>query len=134
MTVKGKNSGSVILMAVFAIALFSTLAIGILQMNTGEIQLVQNQIYAAQAIVIAEAGLNDAFAQIRVDDEWNDGFSNKSFTGGTYTVNVTGTLPNLTITSTSNTSLGFAAEIEADVTVSINSPYIIRIDELRVNE
>jgi len=59
------NDGSVMLMAVFAIALLSVLVMGMLQMNTEEIQLMQNHIWAAQALAIAEAGLNDTFARIR---------------------------------------------------------------------
>ena len=47
---------------------------------------------------------------------------------------MTGSLPNLTVTSASSSSQGFAARVEVDVSVSEDSPYIIRIDELRVNE
>jgi len=124
----------VLLITIFAIALLSVLVMGILQMNTEEIQLMQNQIYAAQALAIAEAGLNDALAQIRVDNDWDDGFDEKPFDGGSYTVNVSGALPNLTIESTGACAQSFTARVEADVTVSSSSPYIIRIDSLRINE
>ena len=69
MKVKVKNNGMVFLITVFVIALLAVLTMGILQMNTEEIQLMQNQIYAAEALVTAEAGLNDAFAEIRADDD-----------------------------------------------------------------
>ena len=134
MGISKNKKGSVMLMAIFVIALLSTLVMGMLQMNTEEIQLMQNQIYATQAIAIAEAGLNDAFAQIRSDSNWTAGFTNKSFTGGRYSVTVSGTLPNRTITSTSTTTEGFVARVRGDVTISSSSPYIIRIDNLRVNE
>lgn len=134
MKTEEKNNGSALLITVFAIALLSVLVIGMLQINTEEIQLMQNQIYAAKALAIAEAGLNDAFAQFRVDSGWDDGFNNKSFDGGSYTVTVTGTLPNHTIESTGTTSQGFVGRVEADVTISSSSPYIIRIDSLRINE
>jgi len=49
MKVKVENNGSVLLIAIFAIALLAVLTMGILQMNTEEIQLMQNQIYAAGA-------------------------------------------------------------------------------------
>lgn len=123
-----------LLITVFVIALLSVLVMGMLQINTEETQLMQNQIFAAKALVIAEAGLNDAFAQIRTSRNWSSGFSNKSFEGGSYTVTVTGTLPNRTIESTGTTSQGFVARLDADVTISSSSPYIIRIDSLRVNE
>jgi type II secretory pathway component PulK len=132
---KAQNNGSVFLIVVFAIALMATITVGILIMTTEELQLMQNQLYAAQAIEVAEAGLNDAFAQIRTSSSWTTGFTGKSFPGyGTYTVSVTGTLPTRTITSRGTSPQGYDANVVADVTVSASSPYIIRIDDLRVNE
>jgi type II secretory pathway component PulK len=125
-----KNNGVVFLMVVFAIALLTTITVGILVMTTEELQLMQNQLYAAQAMCTAEAGLNAAFAQIRSNSSWTTGFTNTSFNGGSYTVTVTGT----TITSTGTSPQGYIARMAADVTVSASSPYKIRIDELRVNE
>jgi Tfp pilus assembly protein PilX len=130
----GKNNSSALLIAVFAIALLSVLVMGILQINIEEMQIMQNQISSAQALATAEAGLNDAFAQIRASRDWSSGFNNKSFEGGSYTVTVTGTMPNRTIESTGITSQGFVARIEVGVTISNSSPYIIRIDSLRINE
>lgn len=128
-----KNRGSVMLIAVFVIALLSALVIGMLQINTEEIQLMQNHIYASQALAVAEAGLNDALSEIRADAEWNSGFTNKSFGSHTYTVTVR-SLPVLTIESTGTSSQGFVARVEADITVGSASPYIVRIDNLRINE
>ena len=131
-----KNNGSVFLLTIFVVALLSAITIGILQMNTEEIQLMRNQIRAAEALATAEAGLNDAFAELRADSAWASGFpAGKSFNGGSYMVDaITGTLPNLTITSTGTSSQGFVAKVEADITVGSSSPYVIRIDSLRINE
>jgi len=129
-----RHNGSVFLIVVFAIALLATITVGILQMTTEELQLMQNQLYAAQAMCTAEAGLNDAFAQIRTDSSWTSGFTNKSFNSDTYTVTVTGTLPTRTITSTATSSQGYVARVAADVNVGSGPPYIIRIDNLRINE
>ncbi len=129
-----KNNGSVFLMVIFAIALLTVLVTGILQMNTEEIQIMRNQIYAAEALAIAEAGLNDAFAEIRADDDWDDGFGDKLFAGGSYDVDVDGDLPNLTIVSEGTSSQDFVARIAADITVGSIAPYAIRIDNLRINE
>jgi Tfp pilus assembly protein PilX len=134
MAVSRKNNGSVFLITIFIIALMSAAVIGMLQVNTEEIQLMRNQIYAVQALAVAEAGLNDAFSELRDDSSWADGFTDKLFNGGSYTVTVSGTLPNLIITSTGTSSQGFVARVEADVTLSSGSPYIIRIDNLRINE
>lgn len=121
------------LIVVFIIALLSALVTGMLQINTEEIQLMQNHVYASQALAVAEAGLNDAFSEIRADDEWDDGFDDKSFGSHSYTVEVSGDLPNLTIESTGTSSQGFVARVEADITVGSVSPYIVRIDKLWIN-
>jgi hypothetical protein len=131
-----QGNGSVLLIAVFAIALMSVLTIGIVEMHTEEVQLMQNQVNAAQALAVAEAGLNDAFAQIRNSSSWTpDGsYTNKSFPGyGTYTVTYEGLPPDPNIISVGTTSLGFVAKVKADITIGSSSPYIIRIDSLRVN-
>lgn len=127
---KQRNHGSVILMVIFALALLSILVMGMLDINTEELQLMQNQVYAAQALAIAEAGLNDAFSELRTDSNWNAGFSDKSFEGGSYTVQVNGAA----ITSTGISSQGYVGRVVADITVSSTSPYIIRIDKFRINQ
>jgi Tfp pilus assembly protein PilX len=134
MKTKQKNNGTVLLITIFATALLSAITIGILQINTEEIQLMRNQIYAAEAMAIAEAGLNDAFSELRLDRDWDSGFSNKVFDNGSYTVTLSGSLPNPTIESTGTSAQGFVAKVEADITVGSTSPYIIRIDSLRINE
>jgi Tfp pilus assembly protein PilX len=126
-----RNNGVVFLIVVFAIVLIATITMGILVMTTEEVQLMQNQLYAAEAICTAEAGLNDAFARIRTNPVAVS-FSN-SFNGGTYNVNVTGTPPTQ-ITSFATSSQGYDANVVADITVGTSAPYIIRIDNLRINE
>ena len=129
-----RKNGSVILIVVFIIALMSTVVAGIAQINTEELMIMTNQANSAQALCSAYAGLNDAFAELRSDSGWIDGFTNKSFNGGSYTVSVSGSLPDITLISTATTSQGFVAKVQSDVTVSTSSPYIVRVDELRINE
>lgn len=117
-------------MVVFALALLSVLVMGMLEINTEELQLMQNHVYAAQALAIAEAGLNDAFSELRLDANWNSGFSDKPFEGGSYTVDVNGTA----ITSTGVSPQGYIGRVEADITIGDTSPYVIRIDKFRINE
>lgn len=130
MKVSTDNNGSVLLITVFVIAFLSALAMGMLQMNTEEIQIVQNQIFSAEAFATAEAGLNDAFSELRADTNWSAGFTDKTFNGGSYTVDVN----SLTITSTGTSSQGFVGRVEADITIGSSSPYVIAIDHLRINE
>jgi Tfp pilus assembly protein PilX len=128
-----RNNGSVLLVVVFVAAMLSVIAIGILQMSTEEIQLMQNQINAAHALATAEAGLNDSLSRIRDGNDPN--ISSTAFNGGTYDVNAgASAVSDLLITSTGVNSQGFTARVEADVTVGSTSPYVIRIDNLRLNE
>ena len=129
-----KNDGSVLLMVVFIIVLLSSIVMGMLQVNTEETQVMRNQICAAEATATAEAGLNDALYQVRTDPNWTTGFAGKAFNGGLYTVTVTGSLPNRTITSTGTAANGFVSRAAADITVGSATPHIIRIDKFRVNE
>ena len=131
---KTRNNGSVILIVIFAVAMLSTIVAGILQLNTEELQVMQNQVYATQAWCVAEAGLSDAYYELRSDSSWNTGFTNKSFNDGSYTVTVTGTTPSLTVESTGTSQQGYVARLSADLTLSASSPYTIRVDKLRVNE
>lgn len=112
----------------------ATITMGIMVMTTEELQLMQNQLYAAEAMCIAEAGLNDTFAQIRSVPSWAGGYTNEPFNGGTYSVTVTGTLPKLSITSEGTSSQGYKARIAADVNVGSSAPCVIRINKLRINE
>ena len=131
---KARKKGSVILIAVFAIALLSTLVVGIIQMNIEEIQLMQNHVNAAQSTAVAEAGLNEAFAELRQDSSWTTGFAGKGFAGGSYTVTVAGALPNLALQATGTSAMGYVSRVDADITVGTDSPYIIRVDNMRINE
>ncbi|MHC4431750.1 MAG: hypothetical protein ACYTBS_07915 [Planctomycetota bacterium] len=134
MKAKFKNNGTVLVMTIFIVALMSAVVIGILQMNTEQIQLMHNHVCAAEAVATAEAGLNDAFAELRADSSWSTGFSNKPFNGGSYTVTVSGSLPSLTIESTGTSPQGYIAQVDADTTIGVTSPYSVTIDELRINE
>jgi Tfp pilus assembly protein PilX len=134
-----RRKGSVLIISTFVIALVSALVIGILQINMSEIRLTQHRVYASQALALAEAGLNAALAQIRWDRNWTDGFQDEilageeKFGGGDYDVDVNS--DNLTISAAVTSWQGYTSTIEAQITVSDgNSPYIIRIDNMKVNE
>ena len=130
MTVQQTRPASVLVMTVFVIAMISAVVIGMLEINTEEIQLMQNHILAAQAFATAEAGLNDAMAHLRMDHRWNAGFVDKPFSGGVYSVTVDGD----TILATGITDRGYATALEADVAVSHDGPpFAVEIGRLRVN-
>lgn len=128
-----KNNGSVLLITVFTIALLTAFVVGMLEMNTEQIQIMRNEIFAAQAIAIAEAGVADAFARIRTNSALPSNF-NSSFGGGSYAVTIAGSLPDPNITSTGTSSQGFTAKVQADITVGTAGTYVIRVNQLRINE
>jgi len=135
MTFKRYYNGSVFLVTVFVIALLATITAGILQLSAEELKISSNQLNAAEALATAEAGLNDAFARIREDSSCIDTFPfTESFNGGSYTVSAEGSLPDPNIISEATSAAGFVARVKAEVTIGSTSPYIIRIDKLRVNE
>ena len=127
-----RNNGSVILVAIFVVALLATVVIGMVQVNTEEIQVVQNHIYAAQALSIAEAGLNDAYSFLREDPFWADGFTDKAFIDGSYTVTVAGTPPILYLRSIGTTSNGYVAEVDAEIVIDVDTdPHRLRTNRRR---
>ena len=130
---KLRHRGSALILAIFIVALLAAVVMGMLQINTEEIQVMQNQIYAVDALAIAEAGLNDAFSEIRADSSWNAGFMDKAFNDGSYTVTVGGISPSLTIISTGTSSQGFVGRVEAEIAVGADFPHLIRVDSLRFN-
>jgi hypothetical protein len=135
---KLKYSGSVFILSVFVIAMLSTLVMGMLKVNSTEIQLVRNRIWASQALALAEGGLNVAMAEMREDPAWKTGLEHmavpaiENFTGGEYNVEIDGN--HIVITASVDSWQGYTATIEAEVTVSGDEPHIIRIDNYRVNE
>jgi type II secretory pathway component PulK len=126
-----RKHGVVLITVVFVAALLAAIVMGMLQIHTEEIQVMRNHIRAAESLAIAEAGLNDALAQLRTDAAWDKGYVDKGFAGGMYTVTVNGSH----VTSLGTSSHGFVARVEADVTVSSGvPPHVVEIDSVKVNE
>ena len=118
-------------MSVFIVALLAAIVTGMLQINTEEIQIMHNHVRAAEAMAVAEAGMNDAMAQLRADATWSAGFIDKSFVGGRYTVTYAGSQ----IVSVGITPEGFPARMQADVSVAPEGPpHRVAIGRVRVNE
>ena len=127
-----RTRGSVLLIVVFTVALLAAAVMGMLEINTEEIQVMQNEIYAAEALATAEAGIEDALTYLRLDKNWNAGFSGKAFNGGTYTVTVTS---HSTISSVGTTARGYTANVSADFSATwVLLAYAIKINTLRINE
>ncbi|UCD50904.1 MAG: hypothetical protein JSW27_25690 [Phycisphaerales bacterium] len=131
MRANGHNRGVVLIMVVCVVALLGAIVTGMLQVNTEDIQVMQNHVRAAEALAVAEAGLNDALAQLRAQAGWDAGFEDKAFAGGTYTVTVDGSQ----VISVGTSARGFVARVVANVTVALDGPpHIVEIDSIKVNE
>jgi len=123
--------GVVLVMVVFIVALLGAIVMGMLQIETEEIQIMRNHIHAAEALAVAEAGLNDALAELRADATWNDGFADKPFSGGAYSVTVDATQ----VMSVGISAQGYHARVTAEVSVAPQGPpHNVRISSFRVNE
>jgi hypothetical protein len=90
MKANSRHRGVALLLTVFIVALLAAVVMGLLQVTTLDIQMMNNHAQAAESMAIAQAGLNDAFAEIRLDSTWNDGYTDKAFAGGSYSVVVVG--------------------------------------------
>lgn len=129
-----RRDGSILLLVLFIVALSAALITGMLQLTTEEILQMKNQMGLARALSVSEAGLHDAFAEIRQDVNWNSGFTNKTFYEDSYSVIVTGSPPSLTVVSTGLTSEGYAARMEAEILAQVPPPHAIIIQSIRINE
>jgi Tfp pilus assembly protein PilX len=124
------SRGTVLVMVVFVTALLSAVVIGMLQIDTEDIQIAENQLHTAQAMATAEAGLNAALAQLRAKGSVGN-IAETSFNQGTYSVSVNGS----SITATGRTADGYAAKVTAAVTVHASgSLYAVDINTFKVNE
>jgi type II secretory pathway component PulK len=124
------NQGTVLVMVVFVTALLSAVVIGLVQINTEEIQIAQNHLHTAQAMAIAEAGLNAALAQLRAKGSVGD-IAETSFDQGVYWVSVSGS----SLAANGRTSDGYVAKVTATVTTHAEGPpYAVDINTFKVNE
>lgn len=124
------HRGTVLVMVVFVTALLSAVVIGLVQINTEEIQIAQNHLHAAEATALAEAGLNAALAQLRAKGSVGD-LAETTLGQGVYWVSTKG----VAITACGRTSDGYVAKVTATVTTHAEGPpYVVDINTFKVNE
>lgn len=123
------NKGTIMVMVVYCIALFTAMMVGFLGVCTEDTLLLQNEVKYVESWYIAEAGLNDAYAQIKDNPYWNEGYSGKSLGKGDYTVNIYGYPPNLTVRSLGRCNQGYPVCMETDLYLSdVELPQIYILD------
>lgn len=86
-----KRRGAALLLALFVMALTSTLVVSMLDAEMFRYMALRNTFQWDEARYLAEAGLNEAFAHLEDDIEWRSGISATEFpagSGNTYRVSV----------------------------------------------
>jgi len=122
-----KTRGVALLLALFSLVIISLLVIAFLETTAIDLQIVSNQLNRNKALYIADAGIEDAVSRII---NRNRGFSNQivqlpSGSGNTY--NVTYVLSSGKITSTGTLVSGEHVDLEAKVSVTGSSPFVVKI-------
>ncbi len=80
---------SALLIVLFLVAVTAPLVCMLLETHTSAIRCTHNSIEGTTALYIAEAGVQDAVAELLADPSWRTGFTDKEFPQGlghTYTV------------------------------------------------
>jgi Tfp pilus assembly protein PilX len=91
------ENGTTLVISLVALVVVSILMAGIYSVTRAMVRESVYQMKLAQAQAIAEAGLEDALLQLRLNPDWRTGFTNKTFGSGAYTVTVsTDTAPWIT--------------------------------------
>lgn len=131
------QEGVALLMAIFALFFITLLIVAFLDITTIDLQIVKNQTTSLKALYIADAGIEDAIYELRQVKEWDDGFTDKPFNDGSYTVTVVvdqdiGEFYIKILTSTGTVSSGTTTAqrtIEAQTLVTGRTPgdYKVRI-------
>lgn len=109
-----RRRGAALLIALFIMALTAPLVAMMLDSHTTQIRCVHNHIEGNAALYVAEAGVQDAIAELLADPSWRTGFANKPFPtdlGHTYTVAVTDDGGEVVVTSTATTTGGYTKTV-----------------------
>jgi len=78
--------GSVMLIALMLIGMLTLVAIMAVDNSSTDVELSYNNMHADRAFYVAEAGAKQAFAMIQADRTWNDGYQDRDFGDGAFTV------------------------------------------------
>lgn len=92
--------GSALLFSLMILSMMTLAALMAVESSNTDIELSFNEVHEEQAFYVAEAGLQNAFAQIDENIEWRIGFDKWPFGEGTYTVTVIDSTDNATLIDT----------------------------------
>ncbi|RKX24820.1 MAG: hypothetical protein DRP46_12765 [Candidatus Zixiibacteriota bacterium] len=122
------EKGSALLISLMLMGMLTLLAIMAVRSSNTDIDLAFNQINSDKSFYIAEAGAKRSIAKLNDDPTWTTGFSNISFNGGTYTVQITDSsinaaLDDTIIITSSGWTMDAQSTIEMTVVPIINNPF-----------
>ena len=112
-----KRRGAVLLLVLFLMAITAPIVGMLLDAHTTHIRATHNHIEGMTALYVAEAGVQDALAELYAHPAWRDGFTDKTFADGiahSYTVTVEDIGGgSIRVTSTGQTAGGYAKTVIA---------------------
>ena len=122
-----KRKGVALILALFTMLFISLIVVAFLDIATIDQQIATNQIRDSQAGFIADAGVETAVYELRLDNTYNGTVGDVEFpsgSGNTYNVDIDGN----TITSTGTVG-DFSQTVEADFSIRGSSPpYTVKIN------
>ena len=83
------ESGAALVIAMILMLALVVFTLSAFELLTASVQISGNHKNDSQALYVADAGIEDAIYQLRLDRNWNTGFTDKDFSGNSYTVSVT---------------------------------------------
>ncbi len=132
MHAKKREQGFVLMLTLFAALIMSALIIAFVNIQTMDLSLIKNNMSSKKAYYIAEAGIADAFNEIRTnglvtDTQWESNFPVGSSDTYSVAVSQNGKL----ITSTGNASTSnFSRTLEV-ILCDATEPHLVAVDQFR---
>ena len=113
-TTRRSRRGAVLLLVLFLMVITAPIILMMLDNHTTQTRCLHNHIQGTAALYVAEAGIQDAMAELIRTPTWRDGFADKEFPAGsshTYTVAVSVAGTDLVLESKGTTAAGFTKTV-----------------------
>ena len=109
-----RRRGAVLLLVLFLMIITAPIILMMLDNHTTQTRCLHNHIQANTALYVAEAGTQDAIAELLQTPTWRTGFTDKEFpigSGHAYTVTLADEGSDIVVTSVGRTAAGFTKTI-----------------------
>lgn len=122
------KKGAALLLAIFSLILISLLVVAFLEVTTIDLQIISNHLMRNQALYIADAGIEYAISQLRINDNWKKTprpIELPAGSGNTYDVTYSDVSGK--INSKATLTSGQEINLEAKISIKGNVPHDIKI-------